>query len=181
MTAMTSRHPNGFRFSDEFIHRWERILVGALFGLTALGLALGLATEIDGSPSWLGALATVVVVVGVVGPLLAGAILGGESIRRGGGVIGVLVVTGLVGGASGQALGIDWLMIGGGITLALGVIGFWAIGWIAKVPMHIGLPWAHGEVVQRDDSAPEDLIGGDDPRLRPRRPRGGSASRGPRR
>jgi hypothetical protein len=122
-----------------------------------------------------------VVVFGIVGPLLAAAVLGGESIRRGGGFIGVLVTAGLVAGASGDGFGIPWLMWSGGIALGLGIVGFWVIGWIAKVPMYIGLPWAHGKVVQRDDTPPKDVIRADDPRLRPKRRPGDSASSGPRR
>ncbi|MCD9198745.1 hypothetical protein [Aeromicrobium wangtongii] len=178
---MTSRHPSGFRFSDEFIKRWTNRLVIAIFAIGGIGIGLSAATEIDGSPDWLGTVAAIVLIGGVVGPLLAAAVLGGESIRRGGGLVGVLLVGGLGAGGAGQVIDRPWLTWCGAAAVALSVIGFWAMGWIAKVPMYIGLPWAHGDVVQRDDSAPKDLFGGDDPRLRPRRPRGGSASRGPRR
>ncbi|MRK00543.1 hypothetical protein GEV27_03310 [Aeromicrobium sp. S22] len=170
---MTARHPNGFRFSDEFINRWTRLLVIALFVITGAGIALGVASDADGAPGWLGAAAAVVLVLGIAGPIIASAVLGGEAIRRGGGVIGALFAVGLLAGASGAALEIPWLMWGGGIVLALGIVGFWVIGWIAKVPMYIGLPGAHGKVVQREDDRPEDLFGGDDPRLRVKRPRRG--------
>jgi hypothetical protein len=178
---MTARHPNGFRFSDELIKRWTNRLIVAIFVIGGVGVGLSAATEIDASPSWLGTIAAVVMIGGVVGPLLAAAVLGGESIRRGGGVVGVLLVAGLAAGGAGQIVDRPWLTWAGAAALALSVIAFWTMGWIAKVPMYIGLPWAHGEIVQRDDSAPKDLIGGDDPRLRLKRPRGGSARRGPRR
>ncbi|MCW2770022.1 MAG: hypothetical protein JWR27_1455 [Aeromicrobium sp.] len=166
---MTPRHPNGFGFSDETIRRWTNTLVVLLVVVTGLGLGLGLASDADRAPSWLGTVATVVTVAGVVGPVLAAAVVGGESIRRGGGVIGVLLTYGLVAGATGHALEIGWAFWTGSIALGLGVVGFWVIGWIARVPMYIGLPWAHGTVVQRSDAPPTDHIGTDDPRLRPRR------------
>jgi hypothetical protein len=169
MTAMSARHPSGFRFSDDTINRWSGSLVAVLFVVTGVGLGLGLASDTEGSPGWLGIVATVVTVGGVVGPILAAAVFGGESIRRGGGVIGALFTYGLVAGAAGLGLDIGWAFWTGVVATGLGVMGFWVIGWIAKVPMYIGVPWAHGRVVKRSDAAPTDRIGTDDPRLRPRR------------
>ncbi|AWB93438.1 hypothetical protein [Aeromicrobium chenweiae] len=171
---MTARHPNGFRFSDEFIKKWTNALIITLFVVTGVGVALGLASDADAAPSWLGEAAVVVIVIGVVGPILASAVLGGEAIRKGGGVIGLLFTAGFVAGGAGKGFEIPWLMWTGGVVAALGVLSFWVIGWIAKVPMYIGLPRAHGKVIQRKDSPPRDYFGGDDPRLRVKRPRRGS-------
>lgn len=171
MAAMTTRHPNGFLLSQETIDRWTKSLVITMFVVSAIGIGLGVASDSDGAPEWLGTIATVVLATGIVGPLLAAGIMGGEAIRRGGGVIGVLVVGGLVGVAAGTVFESRWTVVVGAIALGLGIVGFWVIGWIAKVPMYVGLPWSHGRVVQRSDAPPGDRLGTDDPRLRALRPR----------
>ena len=78
----------------------------------------------------------------VVLSLLTAAFLGGQAIARGGGFVGVLFTIGLIGGPTGQVFEIRPLMIAGYSALVLGIILFWFVGYRAKVPMWIGLPWA---------------------------------------
>ena len=75
--------------------------------------------------------------------------LGGEAIRAGGGVIGFLLGIGVVSSAiAATDLGRDFLgpvwapvaLFGGIGCVVLGVIGFWVIGWIARVPMWLQAP-----------------------------------------
>ena len=146
---MTAPNPRGFRFSERFINRWTRILIIAMIGLPLIGIALGISSDGDWAPDWLGTFALVFTIVGFVGPILAAAIMGGESITRGGGVVGALFTYGLIGGPTGQSLGIGWLAWTGYIALAVSVIGFWVIGWRAGVDMYVGLPGARIKTVRR--------------------------------
>jgi hypothetical protein len=87
---------------------------------------------------------------GIVLPLLIAAVLGGEAIRAGGGVVGFFFIAGLFTIIAGEnELGQEmigpvwapWALWGGGALMVLGGAGFWIIGWIAKVPMWIQAPF----------------------------------------
>src|SRR3954466_9514377 len=107
---MSTPKARGFRYSDTFIRRWTRIEIPAVIGLPLIGIALGISSDADSAPDWLGTFAGVFTIAGFVGPVLIAAILGGESIVRGGGVVGAMFTYGLVGGPTGQVVGIGWLM-----------------------------------------------------------------------
>jgi hypothetical protein len=146
---MTTPNPRGFRYSDAFINRWTRVLVGAMIGLPIIGIALGFSSDGDWAPDWLGTFAGVFTIVGFVAPILIAAIMGGESITRGGGLVGALFTYGFIGGPTGQVLEIGWLRWTGYGALAAGAIGFFLIGWRAGVEMYIGLPWARIKTIRR--------------------------------
>lgn len=167
---MSPPRSSTFRYSDAFVKRATWVLIACMFVLPAVGIGLGISSDGDWAPEWLGTFAGIFTVGGFVAPILVAAILGGEAITRGGGLVGLLFTYGLVGGATGQALGIGWLKWTGIAALVATVVGFWVIGWIAKVPMYVGRPGAHGPVVQRKDPSPSHQIIDDDPRLRPKRP-----------
>lgn len=137
---VTTRNPRGFRYSDGFIRRWTRVLVIAMIGLPLIGIGLGISSDGDWAPDWLSTFALVFTVVGFVGPILIAAVLGGESIVRGGGLIGAVCTYGLIGGPTGQVLKIGWLRWTGFTALALSVVGFYVIGWRAGVEMYVGRP-----------------------------------------
>lgn len=150
---MNASNGNGFRMSDAFIRRWTRILIVLVIGLPLTGIGLGIASDGDWAPDWLSTAGLVVVVVGFVGPILAAAILGGESIRRGGGIVGALLTYGMVGWATGKTHDIGWLLWTGVAACVLAVIGFWVMGWKAGVPMYVGTPRFHSKTVQRPENS----------------------------
>lgn len=133
---MTTR-ANTYRYSDRFIRAWTIVLCIAIVVLPISGIIYG-ATLGSDYQEWQGWLAGGLMLGGVAVPLLIGAVLGGEAIRRGGGVVGALFAAGLVGGPTGSGFGILWLAVAGYVALALGVIGFFVIGFAAKVPIWIG-------------------------------------------
>ena len=181
MSRVTTRQSNGFRFSDAFIQRWTTILCSAIVVLPMVGIGLGFWSDHDSAPDGMSTIAVAVMCGGLVVPLLGAAVLGGEAITRGGGLIGAMLTYGLVAGSAGYALDVGWAFWTGLLAVAVAVPGFWIIGWIAKVPMYLGLPWAHGRVVRREDPSDDQDIKTDDPRVRVRPRRGGKASVDPRR
>ncbi|NYE94060.1 putative membrane protein [Psychromicrobium silvestre] len=139
---MTIRR-EGYRFTLIFIQRWTKILTIALCVGVAIGLLLGLLSDVKGTPRWLGDAGFVVILSSIGLPLLGAAILGGESIFRGGGLVGAGLILGFAGVVIGRTLQIDWMPWAGGILIVLSILGFWIMGWVAKVPMFFG--------VKRDD------------------------------
>lgn len=109
----------------------------AIVVLPAAGIIYGVSLGSD-YQTWQGWLAGGLLLGGIAVPLLIAAVLGGEAIRRGGGIVGALFAAGLVGGPTGSGFDIPWLTIAGYSALALGVIGFFVIGFAAKVPIWIG-------------------------------------------
>jgi MFS family permease len=144
--------PNPYRFSPDFIQRWERrlkriIWIGFGAGAVLVLVALGLGGAFDGrvsdeDPLWLavwGFLWAGVVVAGlaILLPLLIACLLGGLAIHRYGWAPGLLTYIGILGTAAGGILG-EWLVYAGIGTLVVGVLGFFLVGRLAKVPMSIG-------------------------------------------
>jgi hypothetical protein len=146
---MTTPNPRGFRYSDAFINRWTRVLIIAMFGLPVIGLGFVALGGFGWAPGWLGTFGIVFTIVGFVGPILLAAIMGGESITRGGGVVGAIFTYGFIGGPVGDSFAIGWLKWTGYGALVVGVLGFFAIGWRAGVEMYIGLPWARIKTIRR--------------------------------
>lgn len=130
---------NPYRFSRGFIRRMTVILVMAIVVLPSAGIIYGLTLDSDYEP-WQGNIATGLLAGGFAVPLIAAAVLGGEAIRRWGGLVGFLFAAGLIAGPTGQVFGIRWLAIAGYVALGLGVVGFFVIGFASKVPMWIGTP-----------------------------------------
>ncbi|MDX6276706.1 MAG: hypothetical protein QOJ72_834 [Nocardioidaceae bacterium] len=181
---MTAPNPRGFRFSETFINRWTRILIIAMIGLPLIGIGLGVSSDGDWAPDWLSTFALVFTIVGFVGPILIAAIMGGESITRGGGLVGALFTYGLIGGPTGQVLEIGWLEWTGYAALAIATIGFFVIGWRANVDMYIGTPNARIMTIRRKPTshrAGPTPFEDDDPRLRVQRPPDEKAKKAPRR
>ncbi|MDJ0336016.1 hypothetical protein QMG83_12345 [Salinibacterium sp. G-O1] len=126
-----------YRFSARTIRNWTKVLTAAVFIVPVAGLIYG--STLDSSPEpWQELLVQGLLYGGIVVPLLIAAVLGGEAIWPGGGFIGALFVAGLIGGSLGVGNGIQWLAITGFVAAVLGVGGFFAIGFAAKVPMWIG-------------------------------------------
>ncbi len=128
---------NPYRFSKGFIRRMTVVLATAIVVLPAAGIVYGLTLGSD-YEAWQGAIATGLMAGGFAVPLIAAAVLGGEAIRRGGGLVGFLFAAGLIAGPTGSVVGIRWLEIAGYVALGLGVVGFFVIGFASKVPMWIG-------------------------------------------
>jgi hypothetical protein len=175
---MTPRKPGTFRFDTATTDRWTRVLLVVLGVTVGVGIGLGIASDSAGAPDWLATAATVVVIAGVAVPLLVAAVLGGEAITRGGGLVGALLVAGMA--VAGWGFWDDstpWKVAGFALAGAA-VVGFWVMGWRAGVPMYVGLPWSHGRVVQ---NRPPDALDPDALRVRPAPRRAARATPDPRR
>lgn len=123
-------------------------------GLTVAGVGMVVLTASDDvePAASIGAVMMIVgmsaVMIGVLLALFYGAIAGGEAIWQGGGWIGAALVIGIVAAAGGEAIGalvgsriLGIIVVVTGMSLMVGsVIAFWAVGWIAKVPMWVQAP-----------------------------------------
>ncbi|MDT0269146.1 hypothetical protein RM844_22930 [Streptomyces sp. DSM 44915] len=152
------RYP--YRFGPGFIDRWERwltrtILIGLGVGVALVLVGLVLGGSFDGSvpeddPKWnlvWGVLIAGIAVGGlaVLVPLLLAFVLGGLSIHRYGWIPGLLTYVGMLATACGGALDEDvlgewldgWLTQVGIGLLVVGVLGFFLVGHLARVPMTV--------------------------------------------
>jgi hypothetical protein len=156
-----------YRFSDRFIRVTTWWLIGVMVVSIGLGFLLGaISYGLEGDARDVLSVVAVWLVFGGIGlPLLTAAVLGGEAIKRGGGVIGFFLIVGLGSTAAtsagdvAEALGPVWqpVLFWGGIGLmALSGAGFWIIGHLAGVPMWIQAPMLGSPrlMVRRPD--PED-------------------------
>jgi len=133
---------NGFRYSPRFIRGWTIALIAILIVFPVVGIAL-LASSDSPDPQPVG---LALVIVGVAGPILVSAILGGNAIRRGGGWVGLVFTLGFAGVVAGPFMtdaavpfGVAVTIIGT-VMLVAGVAGFFVIGSKAGVPMWIQAP-----------------------------------------
>lgn len=140
-----------YRFSGRFIKTTTTVLITAMLAMIAAGFILGpLSDNFEGETGEVLGIVAVALIIGGLGlPLLIGAVLGGEAIRPGGGIIGFLLIAGMFAAAAGmteagqEMLGPvwgPWAFWGGTTLMVLAVGGFWIIGWIAKVPMWLQAP-----------------------------------------
>jgi len=134
---MSPARPNPYRMSERTIKVLTGVLITILVVAPIAGFIYGATLGSDYQP-WQNAIALGLIAGGIGIPILAGAVLGGEAIMRGGGLVGFLFAAGLIGGPTGQVFGIVWLAVAGYVALALGVIGFFVIGFRKKVPIWIG-------------------------------------------
>jgi|GEM_PF-1847932 len=130
------RPPRGYRLSERTIRRWTRGLLYALLIGFAVGIVLALLGLIlrndDLPPFGLGVAALWTLVV-----LLTAAIVGGQTLGRFGGLVGVALIVGMVLGLAGGLIApwVQWLGYG---LAALAVIGFFIMGIRRRVPIWIG-------------------------------------------
>jgi len=134
----------GFRYDDQFIKRMTFALCAILIVFPIVGIFL-LATSDSPDPQPVG---MTLLVTGLVFPLLTGAILGGQSLSPHGGWIGLLFFVGFAGLTVGPipgallygAVGAWAFGLTGAALVVLSVLGFWRLGWKAKVPMWLQAP-----------------------------------------
>lgn len=150
---MPARRPAGtFRFSDRFIQMATTILMTFMLVSVAAGFIIGpMSDNVPGEAGdALGNTAGALVIGGLVVPLLLAAVLGGEAIRAGAGIIGFFLIVGMLAAVAGSTeLGQEmlgrawtpWAFWGGSALMVLAVAGFWIVGWIARVPMWIQAPF----------------------------------------
>jgi len=150
--ARAGDRPKGrYRFSDRFIKRATAVLLIAMGVIVVAGFVLGFVSdEVSGEAGeQLANAAIVVVVAGFVLPLLVAAVLGGEAIKAGAGVIGFGLILGLVLVATTiaeatRAFYGSWALLAFivGLVLLVGcAVGFWVVGFAARVPMWIQAPF----------------------------------------
>ncbi|MDN4615328.1 hypothetical protein P5G50_12810 [Leifsonia sp. F6_8S_P_1B] len=150
--ARPGDRPEGrYRFSDRFIKRWTAILLVAMGVIVVAGFVMGfLSDEVSGEAGeTLANAAIAVVVAGFVLPLMVAAILGGEALKPGAGfigfglILGVLLLATTLAEATRGFYG-SWAPAAfwAGVVLIVGCgIGFWLVGFAAKVPMWLQLPF----------------------------------------
>lgn len=144
----------GYRHSSQKITRWEKLLVRILVGGVAFafvfaggGFALHEALGVEegsGTETLLMVLVIVGLVVGVAavaGVIYVAAFMGGQSLHRYGGIIGVLLATWLLGGwwpATQVGGGLGHLLFWG--VFAVLIAAFYVMGHKAEVPMWVQAP-----------------------------------------
>lgn len=169
--APESRPDGTFRFSDRFIKMATTVLVTFMLVSIVTGFVLGaLSDTVDqGARDGLVTAAGALIVGGLVLPLLLAAVLGGEAIRAGGGLIGLFLIVGMLAAvAGGTELGQEmlgrtwtpWALWGGSTLMVLATASFWIVGWIARVPMWLQGPFLGSpRVIVRGSSAnPADIV-----------------------
>ena len=135
-----------YRFSTATIARWTRILKWSIPGLIVPGVLVLAVNWLIGSVffdadagSSIGLIiGAAIVTAGFILPLLGAAIFGGESLVRGGGVVGGLLVVGMLTTAVGSALEHEDWRFWGIVIIVAGAVGFFILGFIRRVPMWIG-------------------------------------------
>jgi hypothetical protein len=146
-----SKAGNPYRFSRRVINVTTGVLVAAMLAGLVTGIALGVASDgVEGDAGeTLSTVALWIVVGSFLVPLAVAAVLGGEAIKRGGGLVGALLMVGITATAVSRVgdvvdvIGAGWsdvLFWGGIVVMALAVAAFWIVGWVAKVPMWLQLP-----------------------------------------
>jgi hypothetical protein len=129
--------PDGtYRLSQRTIRIWTRVLVAAIFvGLAAAIVVFVIAGILESE--FLSIVAASILGAAILLPLLLGAYLGGESLARFGGLVGLVLVAGMVLGATGMVTKAWFGWLGLGLVL-LATVGFWVLGFHRRVPMSIG-------------------------------------------
>lgn len=128
--------PDGtYRLSERAITIWTRVLVAVIIAGAAVGLTLIIVAAVLESDV-VAIVGMSVLGAGILLPLLLGAYLGGESLARFGGLVGLALFLGIVGGAAGLVLHQWWVWLGLGLLVAA-TIGFFLMGFHRSVPMSI--------------------------------------------
>ncbi|MET4096597.1 hypothetical protein ABIB51_003551 [Arthrobacter sp. UYCu712] len=98
--------PTGtYRFSDRFIKTTTPVLITVMLVSIAAGFIIGpLSDNVAGeSGDVLGLVAAALIIGGLALPLLLAAVLGGEAIRAGAGIIGFFPIVGMFAAAAGNS------------------------------------------------------------------------------
>jgi len=134
-----------FRFGDDFIKRTTIILLISIPVLLVVGFLVSFITwniadqaGEDAGAAIGPAIGAWIMVASVLLPLAIAAALGGEAIVRGGFAVGLTLVAGIGIFAIAPTFDQAWLQPWGIGLIALGVVLFFVIGAIRKVPMWLG-------------------------------------------
>lgn len=133
-----------YRLTDRTIKVWTRVVSLSMPILVVIGGVVALisgliadANDVESNPGLI--VGVVIVASGVVFPLLIAAALGGESLHRGGSVVGILLAAGLLGTGVSTVVDFPWVMPWSIAAMIGGGIGFFVLGFIRRVPMWIGI------------------------------------------
>jgi MFS family permease len=131
--------------SDQTIQRWTRWLTRPLLVASAIGIIITVVGLVQRDDTVM-AFGAGFVAFGIFVALVIGAFLGGQTLARFGGLVGLALVAGIVLGLAGGLIAwwVTWL---GVAIFVLAVIGFFIMGIRRRVPMWIG-----GVTVGRGDS-----------------------------
>ncbi|GAA2086806.1 hypothetical protein GCM10009840_25680 [Pseudolysinimonas kribbensis] len=142
--------PDGtYRLSGRAIRIWTRVLVLVIvIGVVVGGAGLIVAAAVDSEVLAIAGMSTLG--AAILLPLLLGAYLGGESLARFGGLVGLVLVAGMIVGATGSVIG-SWIAWLGLALVLLATAGFFVMGFSRRVPMSIGGVHVHPQ-------RPRDLV-----------------------
>ena len=156
------RYANNYRMSAKRIQKITNWLIVGLFVGLGAGFILGIVGSSlfdDEFPMWYLILTIGVAASGLIVPLVIGAWLGGQAIRRGGGFVGLLLIAGgglVVTGTQIESTTLFWTGIG---VTTLAALLFFYIGIQAKVPIWLQLPilnsprlYVRNKPVEKDDT-----------------------------
>jgi MFS family permease len=134
--------------SDQTIQRWTRWLTRPLLVASAIGIIITVVGLVQHDDTVM-AFGVSFVVLGILVALVIGAFLGGQTLARFGGLVGLALVAGIVLGLAGGLIAwwVTWL----GVALfVLAIIGFFIMGFRRRVAMSIG-----GVTISHGDSSGE--------------------------
>lgn len=132
----SKRPPRGYRLSARTISRWTRVLVFTMLGGYAIGAVIaiiGLIAQDDTLPALGLGVAVLVTAVALVG----GAFLGGQTLARFGGLVGLAVLAGAGLAIGGGAIA-PWVPALGAAIAVLSIIVLILLGIRRRVPMWLG-------------------------------------------
>lgn len=136
----------------------QNATTGILLGLMAVlaGISVAIATWLTRDDEMLSETASAVLFsTPFVLPLAIAAVLGGLAVHPRGWVPALGLSAGLWLGPIGQITERSALFQAGIALCGAGVLGFWVAGWVARIPMWIGLgPWKWVEVQRTDEDLP---------------------------
>jgi len=122
--------------SEQTIRRWTRWLTRPLLVWCAIGIVVSIVGLIQHDDTVM-ALGAGFVVLGIFFALVVAAFLGGQTLARFGGLVGLALVAGIVLGVAGGLVA-WWVTLLGVALFVLAVIGFFIMGVRRRVPMWIG-------------------------------------------
>ncbi|WP_127479732.1 hypothetical protein [Nocardioides pantholopis] len=152
------RHPAVLAWALAHQNATTGILLGLMAVLTGISVAVGAWLTRDGEMLSDSATALLVTTPFVL-PIAIAAFMGGLAVHPRGWIPALGLSAGLWLGMIGQATERDALFQTGVALCGAGVVGFWVAGWIARVPMWLGLgrwKWVQVQRTEDDPLAPRD-------------------------
>lgn len=137
----------------------ENATTGIFLGMMAVlaAIATGIGTWLTRDGERLdGTTSALLYTVPFVLPIGIAAVMGGLVVHPRGWIPALGVSAGMGVGVVGQLTDEVWLFRAGAALFALGILGFWVAGWVARFPMWIGFGQSKWVEVQRPEEVQPD-------------------------